>query len=824
MRLLRAALRFLRARPFSVGLALLVLAVAGATGGPLGMSARVRHLVGSGYRATVDMGHWWAPVTSSLIADTVAELVFAVIGIVLLVGAAERLMGAVRTAVAYVVTALAGTGLGLLIQFAGVAAGEAWARGVRDVFVLDPFTPILGALMTATSFAGPLWRRRIRVLVLLVVILNLLYSGQPADLYRLCAALSGLLLGRLYRPQPRLGWARSSHREARTLLASAVAVLAVGPVITVFSGASYGPLAPLGLLLTSATPNPGDFADRCFADAATASCLRDLALERTAGVGPVLVTLLPLVTLLVAAYGLLRGRRFAAWLAIAVNLGLAALAAYFYGFLPVSGQRHVVGVNSGRYWEVLLSLLVSTLVPVATAVLVALNLRHFPVRTRPRAARKFALTVVGALVILSALYLGLGWLLRDRFRPAFTFSALLADLPEWFIPVGFLRVERTTPLPTDFASSVVYQWVGPLFWITVIVAALLVLRVSPLSSAHGEQARMRAILRSGGRSLSYLITWPGNAYWFSADGSTVIAYRVLNGIAITTADPVGPRDAAEQAVRDFAVFCDDHSWTPVFYSVHDDWQAFFTGLGWQTTAVAEETVLRPHTWTTTGKKWQDVRTSVNRAVRAGIRSEWASFRSLPRVLSSQITEISEQWVAEKNLPEMGFTLGGVDELHDPSVRLMVAIDAEDRVQAVTSWLPTYRGGVVIGWTLDFMRRRPGGLNGVMEFLIAQTAELMRADPRIEFLSLSAAPLASSHPAPEDGLVSRVLGYLGSALEPVYGFRSLFAFKRKFQPEFHPLLMAYPDASALPGIGIALARAYLPDLSFAKSVQFVRSLS
>jgi lysylphosphatidylglycerol synthetase-like protein (DUF2156 family) len=174
---------------------------------------------------------------------------------------------------------------------------------------------------------------------------------------------------------------------------------------------------------------------------------------------------------------------------------------------------------------------------------------------------------------------------------------------------------------------------------------------------------------------------------------------------------------------------------------------------------------------------------------------------------------------------MGFTLGGIDELHDPDVRLMIACDAEDHVVGVTSWLPTYRDGEVVGWTLDFMRRALDGPNGVMEFLIARSAELFR-DQSIEFMSLSTAPLArgDAGQSEEPTAVSRVLQYVGTRLEPVYGFRSLFNFKRKFQPEFRPLSMAYPDSLALPAIGLALARAYVPSMSLRQSIQFLRNIS
>ncbi|MFT2689215.1 phosphatidylglycerol lysyltransferase domain-containing protein [Clavibacter zhangzhiyongii] len=114
-----------------------------------------------------------------------------------------------------------------------------------------------------------------------------------------------------------------------------------------------------------------------------------------------------------------------------------------------------------------------------------------------------------------------------------------------------------------------------------------------------------------------------------------------------------------------------------------------------------------------------------------------------------------------------------------------------------------------------MRRRPDGINGVMEFLIARSAMRMKEDG-IEFMSLSAAPLAQTRAAPpapadaadgqqerQESAVERILEFLADSLEPVYGFRSLLEFKRKFQPELVPLIMAYPDATALPTVGLAL---------------------
>jgi len=201
-------------------------------------------------------------------------------------------------------------------------------------------------------------------------------------------------------------------------------------------------------------------------------------------------------------------------------------------------------------------------------------------------------------------------------------------------------------------------------------------------------------------------------------------------------------------------------------------------------------------------------------------------------IQTQILAISEEWVADRTMPEMGFTLGGLDELNDPEVRCLLAIDADQQVHAVTSWLPVYRNGRIVGWTLDFMRRRRTGFRAAVEFLIASAAMSLK-DEGCDFISLSGAPLARTAPVLRPDVtpagpsatagLDRLLDRLGSALEPVYGFRSLLAFKSKFHPSYVPLFMAYPDSAALPGIGNALTRAYLPDLSLGEGFRLLRNI-
>ena len=182
---------------------------------------------------------------------------------------------------------------------------------------------------------------------------------------------------------------------------------------------------------------------------------------------------------------------------------------------------------------------------------------------------------------------------------------------------------------------------------------------------------------------------------------------------------------------------------------------------------------------------------------------------MPRSVLAQVRSISELWVSDKGLPEMGFTLGGVDEALDRDTMVGLAMDGAARVHGVTSWLAVYvPGGAVRGWTLDVMRRLPDGFRPVTEFLIASACLAFR-DSGAQLVSLSGAPLAHTGNRDDVDNLGRLLDALGESLEPLYGFRSLESFKAKFQPRDVPLYMVYRDEAALPRLGLALTDAYLP---------------
>jgi lysylphosphatidylglycerol synthetase-like protein (DUF2156 family) len=341
--------------------------------------------------------------------------------------------------------------------------------------------------------------------------------------------------------------------------------------------------------------------------------------------------------------------------------------------------------------------------------------------------------------------------------------------------------------------------------------------------AQGPGAALaRSLLgRHGGSTLSWMTTWPRNTYFVRADGRSYLAYRRHAGVAVALGDPIAPDGTAAATVTEFAAMCENSGLVPCVFSATEATVAATRELGWQHVQVAEDNVLDLDGLEFRGKAWQDVRSALNKAAKQDIEFRLVRLADQPEPILAQVRALSEEWMSGKAMPEMGFTLGGLDEAMDPATRVGLAVDAEGTVHGVTSWLPVHTGaGKIGGWTLDVMRRSAHGFRPVMEFLIASACVAFREEGA-RLVSLSGAPLARTSSGPTHP-VDRALESLGRVMEPYYGFRSLHAFKAKFQPRHVPLYLAFRDEADLPRIGLALSRAYLPDVRLRQLAKLVSS--
>jgi lysylphosphatidylglycerol synthetase-like protein (DUF2156 family) len=708
----------------------------------------------------LEEGKWWTPISGAFFARIPAQYVPVLGGYVLMAGFAEWRLGTRWT----VITTVAGQVLSVLGTAAIFAlfrdSGWPWAVDTGRALDVGFSSGAICALVAAAMTLRAPWRARLVVGVFGYCLVSLVWVGLVWDVEHMIAAALGLAIG---WPRARSlfeGDGHLSRHEAR-VIATALMVLIAFAQILAMVFPEDGPLGP----------------------------------EVTV-VGRPLIVLFVVAELLVAA-GLHRGSRLA-W--------SAATALSITGVLTATALRPVPrGVAAAVVFLPLLIVLVRTR-------------RAYTARVIPpssiRMTRDLALLGIGFI-----LYVVLGFIVIEDFNP----------------PPDLVMQARELIARLFFSSSGTFQATGrpgvvflaslSLIPIIVFFSVLLVLLIrtrKPVAAVNRERT-IDLLHTYGGGNLSWMTTWPDNAHFITADGNAAMAYQVKSGTAIALGDPVGDPDSVSHAVLEFARHCETHGWMPCLFSSTRVVLPQAESLGYRYVQVAEDTVIDLPGLQFKGKAWQDVRTALNRAAKSNIEFRVVRLVDESFQMVQQARGISEQWVSDKGLPEMGFTLGGTDEALDPEVRVGLAVDDRGILQGITSWLPVYGpDGVVTGWTLDVMRRLPDGFRPVMEFMIASACLAFREQGALT-VSLSGAPLARSEDDADSlGAVDTLLNQLGEMLEPVYGFRSLHQFKTKFKPRYEPMYMVYPDEAALPRVGVALTQAFLPDARLRDYASVLRS--
>ncbi|MHA2788752.1 bifunctional lysylphosphatidylglycerol flippase/synthetase MprF [Corynebacterium sp. S7] len=749
----------------------------------------------------------WHLFTSGMTTDHWVPLIMVTLAVIALGGAAEVAFGSRR----YLIVAFASQMISVPLGFLAAEIIEnlgfnEWGEDLLNATYLSPLGWLFTTTAAATAWMPLLWKRRLRVFLIALSATMVLYAGTLVWVVAAVGVAFGVLAGEVLTGQTfTLKKPSMSIREARILVALVYTSVAVGPLLSAINPQSDGPFSLVTQLLWQPTVSGHMVHKLCTEDPNSVACFDATTINQLSGIGPTLSNLVPFILQLVIAYGLVRGRRLSWILAILTQIVTIAVISAQVVVTPSNLPAELFGVN-------LFFLLLPWIV--CSAVLIR-TYRHFYVRINTSAARNNTLIVLAAFLVTAVAWIVGASAFSHRFTPHLTFTEVLLELPRRYLPPVFNLFFPTQAVPTSHISTFIYEWVGVIFWIVALVALYRVTASAADRSSSRDRDKAHTLLKAGtGDHLSWMTLWDGNKYFFSGNG--YVAYRLKNGIAVSVGEPiVGEGDTRDAIAEEFEKYVQGMGARVAWYSVREE----FERPGFRQVHVAEESVLDATNVEFKGKKFQNIRTARNHAAKEGVRAEWTTWNELDFDTRERVIALSEAWVAEKALPEMGFTLGGLEELKDPDTSLLLAIDEKGAVHGVTSWLPVYKEGKIDGYTLDFMRRDAQGWRPAIEFLIAE-AMIHANGEGIEWISLSGAPLMRS--GEPEGLLDTLLDRAGDSIEPLYGFRSLASSKNKFHPGHTSWVLAYDDELALPAIGQAVVSCYLPTMRASDTVAVARA--
>ncbi len=316
---------------------------------------------------------------------------------------------------------------------------------------------------------------------------------------------------------------------------------------------------------------------------------------------------------------------------------------------------------------------------------------------------------------------------------------------------------------------------------------------------EAPQERVAGIFSSNSRhALSASAVQSDKHHLLVAGGNGLVAYDTRGPVALSCGDPIAPDEVFADSVKEYLGFCRKHGWTPCLYGAAEVRVPVYQELGLRTLKVAEEAILDLKEFSLSGNKRANLRAMVNKAAKSGMTVRGYDRRQQPdSLIDEQLEEVSQEWLAEKHLGEMGFTIGRFSLEALCGIPVYIAVTGE-RVDAFCSWMP-YRGGQAA--VLDLMRKRSDSVAGTMDFLLAHSLLQLQKAGFVE-ASLANAPLANvSGPR---GPLERGVSMLFENMNSFYGYKNLFQFKKKFAPQWEGRYLVYPRGAELPEIAYALA--------------------
>jgi lysyl-tRNA synthetase, class II len=322
-----------------------------------------------------------------------------------------------------------------------------------------------------------------------------------------------------------------------------------------------------------------------------------------------------------------------------------------------------------------------------------------------------------------------------------------------------------------------------------------------LPDAATRAVAVDLVRRHGSDTLAYFKLRRDKHYLFTPDRAAFVGYRIENGVLLVSGDPIGPESALPALMRELSNFADRRALKIAALGVSERLRPLFEQLGLRSLYIGDEAIVDTGAFSLEGRAIRKVRQSVSRLEKAGFAVELREVSTLDESTLAELKRVSDEW--RQGEPERGFSMA-LDELccHEQADTVaVIARDSDGVMRGFLQFVPSYGRPAM---SLSAMRRERSTPNGMTEFLLVRSIELLR-ERGVREVSLNFAAFARIVHAPS-GVVQRVARRLIMFGDRFFQIESLYRFNAKFFPRWEPRYFMFDGFWNLPRAALGAARA------------------
>lgn len=359
-------------------------------------------------------------------------------------------------------------------------------------------------------------------------------------------------------------------------------------------------------------------------------------------------------------------------------------------------------------------------------------------------------------------------------------SILLPLFPHLFLSRWFIQ------------SLYLLAWIAAITAIDPIFAPLLT--AAQTTETTLKKAR-NLVIKYGQSPSSYLTLMPDKQYFFSASNQAFIAYTVKNNTAVILGDPIGLSTEIPPCLSQFLIYLHQKGLQVTFHDVTKINYQLYRNFHFKLLKFGDEALINPVNFSLDRPELKTVRNSVNKINREGITFRWYDLKNTPWHIINDVARLHSQWLSSKPGPSLTFSVDFFPFPPESQAHLLITANPQEKILAAFSFYPYFQNHAA---GLELMLRDPNGPNGLAESMIIEAINHFH-HLGFQKLSLGVAPLSHTH--------NKFLNTIFNRFNQFYGYKSLYAFKNKFNPAWKPHYIVYKNLAQLPKSLLAILQVH-----------------
>ncbi|MDT7789740.1 MAG: lysyl-tRNA synthetase, class [Pseudonocardiales bacterium] len=328
-----------------------------------------------------------------------------------------------------------------------------------------------------------------------------------------------------------------------------------------------------------------------------------------------------------------------------------------------------------------------------------------------------------------------------------------------------------------------------------------------------QELDVRRLLAADGEpdSLGYFATRRDKSVVFAASGRAALTYRVIGGVTLASADPIGDEEAWPEAVLAWLSEARTYGWMPGVLGASERGAQVYTDAGLKALEIGDEAILDVREFVLAGPERRGLRQAVSRVERAGYTARVRRHSDIAPDEMASILDLAQAWRGAETERGFSMALGRLGDPSDGRCVMVEAYDASGALRGLLSFVPWGRRGV----SLDLMRRDRSAENGLNEYMVAQFAAAA-GHLGVQRISLNFAMFRAVFEEGEKigaGPVLRAWRRVLSLASRFFQLESLYRSNAKYLPDWEPRFLCYQRSRSLPQVSIAagVAEGFVPSL-------------